>query len=248
MTKEKEKNVRLALRDFIAYSRDLLDSKFQNFGNNLKIFIDFCETNDIMKTITEPLKLNSKVNLKDWWEEFSKTGGSFVGSKHYELPVNEEDRTALLYQFLVALNNGVYDFLTFTTGVYGNRRCGDDVTEFNDDITKKLVRGLNNRLDEIELKPNIKEPSPKISLNNEKIMEWDLFISHASEDKEKIARPLAEALRKEGFKVWYDEFTLKIGDSLRRSIDYGLANSRYGLVILSPNFLRNNGHKLNWMA
>jgi len=67
-------------------------------------------------------------------------------------------------------------------------------------------------------------------------MDWDVFISHAWEDKEDIARPLAEALRRKGLRVWYDEFTLTLGDSLRRSIDRGLAQSRYGVVILSPHF------------
>lgn len=67
-------------------------------------------------------------------------------------------------------------------------------------------------------------------------MDWDVFISHAWEDKEDIARPLAEALRRKGLRVWYDEFTLTLGDSLRRSIDRGLAQSRYGVVVLSPHF------------
>lgn len=67
-------------------------------------------------------------------------------------------------------------------------------------------------------------------------MEWDVFISHAWEDKQSIALPLAKALESKGLAVWYDEFTLKIGDSLRRSIDHGLANSSYGIVILSPSF------------
>lgn len=67
-------------------------------------------------------------------------------------------------------------------------------------------------------------------------MDWDVFISHAWEDKEDIARPLAGALRRAGLRVWYDEFTLTLGDSLRRSIDRGLAQSRYGVVILSPHF------------
>lgn len=67
-------------------------------------------------------------------------------------------------------------------------------------------------------------------------MTWDVFISHAWEDKEAVARPLADALTQQGLGVWYDEFTLTIGDSLRRSIDYGLAHSTYGLVILSPSF------------
>jgi TIR domain len=67
-------------------------------------------------------------------------------------------------------------------------------------------------------------------------MVWDIFISHASEDKDAVARPLADNLIKHGLNVWYDEYTLTLGDSLRRSIDKGLAGSRYGLVILSPHF------------
>jgi hypothetical protein len=66
--------------------------------------------------------------------------------------------------------------------------------------------------------------------------DYDVFISHAAEDKEDIVRPLANALRSEGLSVWFDEFELRIGSSLRRSIDAGLANSRFGLVVLSSSF------------
>lgn len=64
----------------------------------------------------------------------------------------------------------------------------------------------------------------------------DVFISHASEDKDDIVRALAEGLRLAGLDVWYDEFTLRVGDSLRRKIDEGLSASRFGLVVLSPSF------------
>jgi hypothetical protein len=70
--------------------------------------------------------------------------------------------------------------------------------------------------------------------------ESDAFISHASEDKESFVRPLVEELRKYGLSVWFDESTLKVGDSLRRSIEAGLANSRFGVVILSPSFFAKN--------
>ena len=67
--------------------------------------------------------------------------------------------------------------------------------------------------------------------------EYDVFVSHASEDKDEVVRPLANALRASGLRVWYDEFELKIGDSLRRKIDKGLANSRFGVIVLSKTFL-----------
>jgi hypothetical protein len=65
---------------------------------------------------------------------------------------------------------------------------------------------------------------------------WDVFVSHASEDKQAVAEPLADALRAKGLKVWLDTTELGIGDSLRRKIDYGLAHSTFGVVILSKSF------------
>lgn len=64
-----------------------------------------------------------------------------------------------------------------------------------------------------------------------------VFISHAGEDKAAIARPLADALHARRVAVWFDEYSLKPGDSLRASIDAGLASCDYGIVILSPAFL-----------
>jgi len=66
--------------------------------------------------------------------------------------------------------------------------------------------------------------------------QWDIFISHAGEDKDAVARPLAKALTRAGLRVWFDEHTLALGDSLRRKINDGLSKSRHGLVILSPAF------------
>lgn len=67
---------------------------------------------------------------------------------------------------------------------------------------------------------------------------WDVFISHASEDKLDVARPLRDALTQLGVTVWLDETQIKIGSSLRRSIDQGIRSSRFGVVILSESFLR----------
>ncbi len=78
------------------------------------------------------------------------------------------------------------------------------------------------------------EEVPGIDTADERV--FDVFICHTSEDKKEVVRPLAIALRDAGLSVWYDEFELRIGDSLRRKIDKGLANSRFGAVVLSQAF------------
>lgn len=75
-------------------------------------------------------------------------------------------------------------------------------------------------------------------------MLFDAFISHAWEDKEDFVRDLAKRLQERRIEVWYDEFSLKVGDSLRRSIDFGLSKSRFGIVVLSKNFF--NKAWTNW--
>jgi hypothetical protein len=65
---------------------------------------------------------------------------------------------------------------------------------------------------------------------------YDVFISHASEDKDVVARPLATALIGWGWTAWLDELEMTIGDSLSGRIDEALSQSRFGVVILSPSF------------
>ena len=106
--------------------------------------------------------------------------------------------------------------------------------------TRASIRVLPGALPEIREAPLSSAPNlvraiaPEVEARGEA---HDVFISHASEDKDAFVRPLAEALREEGLRVWYDEFSLKIGDSLRQKIDRGLATSRVGLVVLSPAFI-----------
>jgi hypothetical protein len=67
------------------------------------------------------------------------------------------------------------------------------------------------------------------------------FVSHDSRDKADIAHPLALMLEERNCPVWYAEFSLRVGDSLRESIERGLKETRKCILILTPNFLRNEG-------
>ena len=65
------------------------------------------------------------------------------------------------------------------------------------------------------------------------------FISHDSRDKESVAVPIAIDLQKHLCPVWYDEFSLTVGDNLRENIENGIKESKKCILILSKNFLNN---------
>jgi small-conductance mechanosensitive channel len=69
--------------------------------------------------------------------------------------------------------------------------------------------------------------------------EYDVFVSHATEDKESFVDEFVSILREEyQLKVWYDVLTIKWGDSIRAKIDQGLKKSKFGIVVLSRNYIK----------
>lgn len=107
---------------------------------------------------------------------------------------------------------------------------------------RSSVRVLPTALPQIQQRPLSEIPSlihnRPSSDEDAESPNYDVFISHASEDKDDVVRPLANALKDRGIIVWYDEFEMKIGDGLRRKIDKGLANSRFGIVVISRDFIK----------
>jgi len=101
-----------------------------------------------------------------------------------------------------------------------------------DAIIGRLVSEISIKRDETILKDRRTRKAYAAGLGKQ----WDAFICHASEDKKDFVDALARRLHDSGLSVWYDVFSLKLGDSLRGKIDEGLANSRYGIVVLSKHF------------
>jgi hypothetical protein len=66
---------------------------------------------------------------------------------------------------------------------------------------------------------------------------WDVFLSHASEDKESVARLLALGLEEHGIRLWFDTQELNVGDSLLPKLNDGLQHAQFGLLVLSASFL-----------
>lgn len=112
-----------------------------------------------------------------------------------------------------------------------DKKRRDADLKHEDALTRK-VRD-RNRLGRLQDELSVEYPDYERAEDGD---QYDLFISHASQDKVGFVEPLAEILSGMGFNVWYDDFVLKLGDSISGAIDKGIARSSYGLVVLSPHF------------
>lgn len=98
---------------------------------------------------------------------------------------------------------------------------------------EKRISDLSNSANPIRYIRNYEETN---SIEND-VTEYDVFVSHAWEDKEDFVEDFVSELEKLNVKVWYDKKRMTLGDSMREKIDAGLKNSKFGIVILSPNYI-----------
>lgn len=129
---------------------------------------------------------------------------------------------------------------------YPSQRTRQEVPELRDVLRSRvayvaMIKGIGDPV-VTNLRARLARVDPTyedlLMKYNNRLQNRDFFISHASEDRDEVARPLAEALIGMGHSVWFDEYELQVGDSLRRSIDDGLRVSTFGVVIVSKSFFR----------
>src|SRR3989344_4981261 len=132
----------------------------------------------------------------------------------------------------------------------------NQVNQYNENLSREVEEKLNQIIDKLseqnqflaklgtplmtpdkERNPEPVLSQPKTSqVKNKESKKFDVFICHASEDKD-FVDSLADKLRKADIEVWYDDFRLGWGDDLRSAIDNGLKNSLFGIVVFSKSFL-----------
>ena len=105
-----------------------------------------------------------------------------------------------------------------------------------DRSTKQMQQNYERRIE--ELQSAVLSSATILSHEEEETLpEYDVFVSHAWEDKEDFVDEFVAALDALGIKVWYDKTKIKWGDSMRERIDDGLKKSKFGVVVLSPNYI-----------
>ncbi len=113
------------------------------------------------------------------------------------------------------------------------------VQKKQDRATKQMQQSYERRIEELQSRiiPTVTATS---ETEEENLPEYDVFVSHAWEDKEDFVDDFVDALKNLGIKVWYDTTQIKWGDSMRERIDDGLKKSRFGVAVLSPNYIAEN--------
>jgi hypothetical protein len=143
------RQVERSFRKFNDTVNDLFQAKFQTWGNTFTHLITHCEQDSVMNLVTEPLRSNRAMDADKWYKDALSSMSGMVGSGHYELPYDDDDRTALLYQFFLLLENNKVDFTKFCLAVYGTTGYQDAVHHFNQELVLKFTREVSYRLDEI---------------------------------------------------------------------------------------------------
>ncbi len=144
-----KKIIELSFRKFKDYSSDVIGSDHNTFDNRLNIFIYFCENDSVMKVITNQLKAID-TGFDEWWESINSSGGgSMIGTKNFNLPVDEEVRNALLYEFTIEINKEEIDLKRFAIDFFGKTNFNDMIGSFNDAVFYPMVRSIGYKIEEI---------------------------------------------------------------------------------------------------
>lgn len=103
-----------------------------------------------------------------------------------------------------------------------------------------IQQGYEKRIAELS-RQSIPQPLPHFPINtsveDDALETYDVFISHAWEDKDSFVTEFVDELTSLSISTWYDKDKIRWGDSMRAKIDEGLRKSKFGIVIISPNYI-----------
>ena len=152
MAKEKftQKEVSRAFRDFSDFAGDVEQAEWAAWSENLRLFLHFCENNPVMETVLAPLKNTTLIDYDSWRSKLD------TEKSDEKFPSDEDERTALYYQILLAANKhpNKYSFLiNIMMTIYsqtGGKNAADSISSFNNEIFFKFARTMRYRLEEIQ--------------------------------------------------------------------------------------------------
>ena len=175
-----------------------------------------------MKKIERIMKKRNKTNADVRRQSRSRT----------KLLKFQEDRTKLLKK--IGKNNRDIQKYQERVSKEQNKQYEKLLDEIN--ANEKFNKEQLNRTDLISEQIQELSVDVKNSVADKEVIEYDVFLSHSSLDKEIFVSELSRKLSAKGLKVFEDVKVFKIGDSQTDMMNMGIFNSRFVVVFLSHNF------------
>jgi len=219
-----------SLRTFKDRRDNLLHEDVDTFEHHLQRFIEFCNTDRLVKSILDPLRDKHKVDIKTWWEQRSQYQSKLA------FPSDSEEEFVFRYLLLERVENDERLLITFGISLDKDKR--DEWIElFRSLIVRPFVEELKNHLSSAA---NLATPEardlqavPFSRIPGQR--EVRIFLSHKSVDKP-IVRRYHKALKQLGFDPWLDEDVMAAGTNLERGILEGFDESCAAVFFITKNF------------
>lgn len=138
-------DVHRAFRKFNDLAGELACAGISSWRGLLKRLLHHCTTDPVMRVVSEPLRTRSGVDVNGWYE-------SSMQHRTYELPCDDDECLALLYQFLEAVNNrdsSKIDETIFANEVLGGTTPDDEYRRLSQHFVAPFARDVGYRLRDI---------------------------------------------------------------------------------------------------
>lgn len=217
-----------SLRRFVERRNDLLHEDESSFNLHLSRFIEFCESDDLLQSVLQPMFEKYSPDVDSWWKEL------FDGKINF--PHNPDEELALRYAILKSVNGKSDRFISFAIA-FGKRKRDEGIELFRSTVLRSCATELTNRVSNAA---NIVTPEERalqaVPLSRiPSATETRIFLSHKSIDKPIVMR-YYNALKTLGFEPWLDESDMPAGTNLERGIFDGIEKSCAAVFFITENF------------
>lgn len=208
-------------REFRMYGSRLLSTKYGNGMSDLKRFLNFIESNEIiyqfiLKNNSHQYDMKAICNGRGWHNK-------------YDLPVEKDKEIAFLYQLLKYGQRSFRDYTAFSNGYGSGNKFQDHMDAFNNEVVKHLVDYIREYLEDLII------DSDDQPLNNDS-QEKRIFISYSWANKD-IADLIDDDFLKLGYTLTRDERDIKYKDSIKEFMQQ-IGKHDFVIMLISDSYLK----------
>jgi hypothetical protein len=219
-----------SIQTFVACRDDLLHEDEATFEYQLERFLQFCDTDELLQSVLQPVLSAVPVDLDAWWAKAGSRDGDVV------FPTAKDEDLALRYHILRGLRSQPNLVIRFGMA-FGKHKRDDAIEVFRSVVVRPLAAELTHRIGDaaniaspeartLQAVPLHRIPSPN---------EIKIFLSHKSVDKPMVRR-YYEALKALGFSPWLDESNMPAGANLERELLAGFEHSCAAVFFITESF------------